>query len=100
MKTLADIKRRIQPGVRLICVENTKRPELNGKERIITKVQTKAFVWIHADEDAKAAKGSWTNYAPARDVDILDENTFRMAIANWDGKTIDPTITVTLRFIP
>src|SRR5688572_386476 len=45
MKTLKELKARVQPGVRMLCVENTKRPELNGTIRIVNHVQGNAFTW-------------------------------------------------------
>lgn len=47
MKTLTELKRLIKPGVRLLCIENTLRPVLNGKIRLVEKAQGNAFVWRH-----------------------------------------------------
>src|SRR4029077_5149697 len=41
--TLSDLKRRIVVGAKLICVENSRRPELNGRRRTVVKVQTNGF---------------------------------------------------------
>ncbi len=76
MKTLAELKRRIQPGVKLLCVENTYRPELNGKTRVVCRVQTNAFTWKHEGEthelvqigtdehSTRCSCGAWT-YKPS-----------------------------------
>jgi hypothetical protein len=63
MRTLTDLKRAIKPGLRLLCIENTKRPELNGKERIVSRVQGNAFTWKHAEGSDE--RESWTYYEKA-----------------------------------
>jgi hypothetical protein len=42
---LAELKRAIKPGVRLRCISNSYGPELNGRERLVARVQTNAFTW-------------------------------------------------------
>jgi hypothetical protein len=46
LKTLADLKRTIKPGMRLRCIENTYRPELNGKQRKVVRVFTEQFTRV------------------------------------------------------
>lgn len=58
MKTLADLRRAIKPGVRLLCVENTLRPELNDRERIVTKAQGNGFFWEHNPKPEHAFTGT------------------------------------------
>ena len=72
MKTLADIKRRLRVGGRLLCVENTYRPKLNGIERIICKVQTNGVFCHFGDE-----KRFWTPLPKAKDLTIIDDDTFQ-----------------------
>lgn len=45
MKTLADLKRAIKPGVRLRCIKNQYRPELDGGIRVVVRVFTGQFTW-------------------------------------------------------
>jgi hypothetical protein len=95
MKTLTDIKRRIQFGIVLTLVENTKRPELNGQARRVTHTQGNAFTWRLVGAPETEAR-SWTYYAPAKTVRIIDADTFSMALTDaWGHVTTD---SVTLRF--
>jgi hypothetical protein len=93
MKSFADIKRRFAPGVVLQCIENTYRPEINGQRRTIQKVQTNALVCTLDGEEGRF----WTALPPAKYVEILDADTFRIALG-FGGK-FDETHTVTLRFV-
>lgn len=96
MKSFADIKRRIRTGIVLTCVENTKRPELNGQARRVTHTQGNAFTWrlVGAPETENR---SWTFYPPAKMVKILDADTFTMALTDaWGHVTPE---TVTFRFV-
>lgn len=92
MKTFADVKRRLKVGTILECVANTKRPELNGSRRLLTKVQANALRWTWIGQEAKGPL--WTYFPPARMVEVIDADTFRMAL---DETTPDKT--VTLRFV-
>ena len=71
MNSLAELKRAIKPGVRLRCISNSYRPELNGRERLVARVQTNAFTWYdqtphtleirwHPDALARCTCGSWS----------------------------------------
>lgn len=73
MKSLAELKRAIKPGVRLRCIENTYRPELNGKSRVVVRVQTNAFTWKH---ETGPSTESWTNYEKASAYTFPGGNTF------------------------
>ena len=94
MKTFSDVKRRLAPGVRLLCVENTKRPEVNGSTRIVQTILTNAFTWRPPDDPAPF----WTYFPPARRVQILDRHTFRMPITG-PYREDDSFHTITLRFV-
>jgi hypothetical protein len=94
MKTFADVKRRFAPGVVLECVSNTYRPVINGTRRKIEKVQTNALACT-----LDGQKGLFWTYLPgAKHVEIIDDDTFKMALI-W-GTKVDPEHTVTLRFVP
>lgn len=74
---------------------NTIRPELDGQDRTVRKIQTNAIAWT-IDGDPRPWPHqplSWTYWPPAKDVEILDDDTFRVAIGRGAG-------TVTLRFLP
>ena len=86
MKTLTEVKRAIQVGTRLRCVSNSKRPELNGLMRTVTKAQTNGFFWTQDGEEAKGR--FWTPYPKAADA-IVEDNTFAL--------TIGPGCTVVMR---
>lgn len=92
MKTWADIKRRVQVGTVMECVENTLFPDLlNGSRRTITKVQTQAwrFDWNPNGGESQAA---WLPFPAAKDVSIIDADTFQIALG--------PDHHLTLRFVP
>ncbi len=82
MKTLSDLKRTIQVGTRIRCIENTYRPELNGTMRTVVKVQGNAFVW--RQDDQTDTRGSWTYYPKASDAEFDGTNTFKLALKS-DG---------------
>jgi len=73
---LAGLKRRMRVGTRLICVENSKRPELNGKRREVVKVQTNGFYWTTEGDTRRC----WTEYPKANLVTWVDDDTFRLAL--------------------
>lgn len=77
---LAEIKRHIQVGSKVLCVENTYRPELNGRERTIVKTQTNAFVWSDGVESR-----SWTRYPKASGVRSVDATTFDLNLEIRSG---------------
>jgi hypothetical protein len=81
MTSFAAVKRRIQPGTRLLCVENTYRPELDGQERTVEKVQANGFWWTRDGDERR----NWTQYPAARDVTVLDADTWRFKLARTDG---------------
>lgn len=90
--SLAALKRRMKVGAKLLCVENTKRPELNGRFREVVKVQTNSFAWVHDDDGGD--KRSWTDYPKATGLMWLDEHTFKI---DMDG--CGSGFSVTLRFV-
>jgi hypothetical protein len=80
MNTLADLKRAMQQGVRLRGISNPHRPDLNGRERVVVRVQTNAFVCRDAtphvlvirtlrDADAACSCGQWSLVFPTFDSD-------------------------------
>jgi len=81
MKTFADFNRRIALGVRLLTVRNTYRPELDGKEREVTRVQTNGFWWRVRDD----SRESFTRYPKATETEIVDTNTIRFGLGYLKG---------------
>lgn len=86
--TLAALKRRMQVGVKLLCVVNTKRPMLNGQRREVIKCQQNSFVWRR---EGVSAERSWTEYPKAPDLKWIDEDTFQIQMT--------PEHHVQLRFV-
>jgi hypothetical protein len=99
MKTLIDIKRRIRPGARIECVENTYRPALNGTIRIVVHKQGNAWTWRFADNPLGAvSERQWSHFPPAKGIVYLNADTVRLPLANPYGKVHDGH-TLTLRFL-
>lgn len=82
MKTLADFKRRTQPGVQIHTVWNNRGQLVDRGVRTIKTVQSNMFS-ILTEKDGKQVE-SWVNYPKAKDIEIIGEtaNIFQ------DGKLI------------
>jgi hypothetical protein len=104
MKTLADIKRRAVAGARLEVVEQTRRPVLVGTVRTITEpgpahkpgvapADRRCYDWADADGERYC-----TNWPKARDVAIIDADTFEYRLPRRGLGAQDDTIR--LRFLP
>lgn len=74
MRTFADLKRAIRPGVRLRVISHEYRPELTGTVRIVTDVQGNGYFYRTSDEDTRR---SWSPYAKARCYSFPAPNTYR-----------------------
>jgi hypothetical protein len=85
IKSLADLRRTLKPGMRVHCVENTYRPELNGKTRLVRRVQGNAFTWVHEGEDMKE---SWTRYEKASQFTFDGTDTFTMKLFDDDARIV------------
>jgi hypothetical protein len=74
--TLKEFKSRFKVGGRFECVENTKRPELNGDIRTILKVQTESVCY----SSERMSGRCWTAFPKARDIVSVEGDTvkFRM----------------------
>lgn len=75
MKTFAELKRSIKPGVHLFVVEHNYRPELTGTTRVVGKVQTNGY-WFHNLHDSEE-KRAWSKFAPAKCYSFPTPDTFR-----------------------
>lgn len=75
--SLARFKRSIKVGTRLLCVQNTYRPELNGLERKVVKVQGNGFYWTG---DPKNTRPSFTDYPPAKGCTWTADDTIRLPL--------------------
>lgn len=92
MKNLTDIKRRLAPGVELICISNTGFPELDGERRIVLQVQGKGFYVTRPDSKDPDAR-FWSDFPKsAKSVEIVDTDTFRWPLRRGP-------LTVTMRFV-
>lgn len=74
--SLAELKRRIKIGTRLLCVRNTLRPKLDGTTREVVRTLGVAFVW---KEDGSTGE-SWTRYPKAFGLTWVDDDTFRLIL--------------------
>lgn len=74
MKSFADIKRAIKPGVRLFVISHEYRPELSGTTRVVGKVQTNGY-WF--EDLNNPGKRLWGGFAPASCYSFPDVDTFR-----------------------
>ena len=91
MKSVSDMKRRLAIGQRLLCVENTYRPELNGTIRTIIRVLGNQIVWTWNGGQRPGQCPNWTRWPHAKMFTFVDADTFSFAL--------DEKHTVTLRFI-
>jgi hypothetical protein len=80
--SFAAIKRRIQPGARILCVENTRIPDYNGKVRVVTKAQGNCFKYHVEGEDPKPYYCTYETGTRA-----VDDETFRIPLGS-DGHVL------------
>ena len=84
MKTIADLKRKIQLGVKLDCYNHWFKESLGVRE--IGHVQSNSFAFI-------TFKGtlSWCNFPKKNEIQFVDDKTFN--IINPDNKELILTYT-------
>lgn len=87
MRTAKEAKARLTPGTRLLCIENTYRPELNGRTRVVVKAGATVWQWRHEDDAAISYSD-----LPAG-IRVLDPDTFSVPIRTKSEHR------VTLRFL-
>lgn len=73
MKTLAELKRTIKPGMRLTVIRHDYRPELAGTVRTVTDVQGNGYFY-RTDGDERRA---WSGYAKASCFSFPEPDTYR-----------------------
>lgn len=100
MTTLAALKRRLKPGDRLLCIENTMRPILDGTTREVLGVGSTAWQFTLVDtpdlpEDLRGQLGTiqHSDWPKASGYSQVDDDTFRVALVRA------PEHSVTLRFL-
>ena len=76
MKNFAELKRKLQPGVKLILVERFGKKIENPQPRSIIKVQSNAIVLEKIPGVTGVKNGSWLEFPPASLVEIT-ENGFK-----------------------
>lgn len=90
MRTLADFKRRLAPGVRL-HIENHVRPQASRDTEVL-RVQTKQFTTRGWKDDGSEVE-SWMTLPPAAAFEPVDANTARLLEPGGGGWK--PFVTVT-----
>lgn len=75
MKTIKEIKARMQPGVRLVCIENTYRPELNGTERVVERARSADVIYRANGPNGQRFYSHWES-----GITIIDADTFQMPL--------------------
>lgn len=80
MKTLADIKRTVQPGVTFYC-ENYLHPHLSGN-RTVTKAQTNGMYYTLPD-----GREGWFEYPKAKATNeyVIHDHPMELTMLNIDG---------------
>lgn len=99
MKTIKDVKARMVPGARLLCVENTLQPLMDGTVRTIVKRGATRYQFT-LDQPAPYGQPDsvWGGDIPPG-IKVIDGATFSMPIGPRALKG-QPDGTVTLRFQP
>lgn len=83
LRTLADAKRAIKPGVRL-RIRNTRRPVAN-RDTVVIKAQSKDF---STEADGAGPRGSWMSWPKAAFFQVTGPHSF----AFLDDATGEPWI--------
>jgi hypothetical protein len=86
MKTLADLKRRLQVGVHLICKEQTFLPQNVGMDQTIIKVQTNGYYCTSTRYPN--SKRLWVDMPKASDLQWLDADTFKVNLGRGHHKVM------------
>lgn len=94
MKTLADIRRRFGPGVRLEVIKQTRLPDQVGSIRTVRQSRTTDIVWEPSEEGKRCGHSDWPK---AKDVRITGDDSFEYDLVDRDGAKYG---TVGLRFLP
>ncbi len=81
MKTIIDAKRRMTPGTRMLCVENTMHPELNGTQRTVIEMGSRTWSFRHQDGRV------FRSQLPAG-IKIIDANTMRIPLGKEHHLTL------------
>jgi hypothetical protein len=96
VRMLADFRRRLKVGSRMLCVHNEYRPVLDGLVREVVKVQTNSFAWVGGDPKLEPGRKSWTDIPKARDFRVIDADTVEWRL--FPGHPEKPH-TLRLRFL-
>ncbi len=94
MRTLADFRRRLTAGQKLLCIHNTLRPVLNGTVREVTQVQKTVGFWWVTETDKRR---SHTDYPKAANFTVIDDDTVEWKL--FPGDPEKGHHTVRLKFI-
>lgn len=91
MKTLADFKRRIKPGVKLHTIFHSMSGDIDKGIRPVTIVRTQNFA-LKTEQPDKIID-SWVNFPKANDFKIVDCNTIQMMVLNPRTNHLQPILT-------
>ena len=80
MKTLAELKRRIQPETRITLVDSNLSHKYLNVERVVTHARSKSFAMATAEQVADGSDGSWLDYGKAADYTFYPDNPNRFTI--------------------
>ena len=72
MKTLADLKRRVQPGVKLLALEHW-QPKHIGVVRTVTRIQGNGYYYVIPGDEREM----WSNYGKSSEFTFPTVNSYR-----------------------
>jgi hypothetical protein len=73
VKTFADLRRTIKPGMKLRVIQHDYRPELTGTVRVVTDVQTNGYFFKTENDDRR----TWSPYTKASCYSFPTPDTYR-----------------------
>lgn len=66
--TLKEFQSLITDGRKFSCVENTRRPQLNGQDRKIVKAQRNGWFWRTVNDPNDDGSRKWSDMPKASDI--------------------------------
>ncbi len=72
----------------VVCIENTKRPELNGSRRRVTSVQGAAYTCVPLEGPHTGQPYIGALPTRVRDIEQLDGNVFRFQLPKLPGTSV------------
>jgi hypothetical protein len=84
--TLAELKRRLQVGAQLVCLEHTLWPKHVGMDHTILTVKTNGYFYTSTRDTL--SKRFWCDMPKAKDLQWIDANTFRVSLGHEHYKVM------------